>query len=92
MEVEAAHVTRLCKFNMVSLCVTCGAEMQATFNFCGKCGTKTNRGSTNRSISTGASPQKGTMYLEIFRSSKEKQRLKFFQECQKQTISTTNTS
>ena len=43
---------------MVSVCVTCGAEMQATFNFCGKCGTKTNRSSTNNSISTGASPQK----------------------------------
>ena len=43
---------------MVSACVTRGAEMQATFNFCGKCGTKTNRSSTNSSISTGASPQK----------------------------------
>ena len=63
---------------MVSVCVTRGAEMQATFNFCGKCGTKTNRSSTNNSISTGASPQKGIMSLEIFRSSKEKQRQNFF--------------
>ena len=63
---------------MVSFCVTGGAEMQATFNFCGKCGTKTNRSSTNSSISTGASPQKGTMPLEIFQSSKEKQRHSFF--------------
>ena len=55
-EVEAVHVTRLRKFNIVSFCVTCGAEMQATF--CGKCGTKTNQSSTNSSISTGASPQK----------------------------------
>ena len=63
---------------MVSFCVTGGAEMQATFNFCGKCGTKTNRSSTNSSISTGASPQKGTMPLEIFQSSKEKQQQSFF--------------
>ena len=63
---------------MVSFCVTGGAEMQATFNFCGKCGTKTSRSSTNNSIYTGASPQKGTMPLEIFQSSKEKQRQSFF--------------
>ena len=48
--------------------------MQATFNFCEKCGTKTNRSSTNCSISTGVSPQKATMSLEIFQSSKENQR------------------
>ena len=76
---------------MVSFCVTCGAEMQATFNFCGKCRTKTNRSSTNSSMSTAASPQKGIMSLEIFRSSKEKQRQSFFKSvknkpCQQRTL------
>ena len=78
---------------MVSFCVTCGAEMQATFNFLGKCGTKTNRSSTNSSMSTGASPQKGAMSLslEIFRSSKGKQRQSFFKcvknkPCQQRTL------
>ena len=76
---------------MVSLYETCGAEMEATFNFCGKCGTKTNHGSTNSSMSTGVSPRKRTMSLEIFRSSKEKQRKSFFKcvknkPCQQQTF------
>ena len=80
---------------MVSFCVTCGAEIKASFNFCGKCGTEINRSSTNSSISTGASPQKGTMSLEIFRSSNEKQRQSFFKSvknkpCQQRTLPKTS--
>ena len=61
-----------------------------TFTFCKNCGTKTNRSSTNSSMSSGASLQKRTMSLEIFRSSKEKQRQSFFKcvknkSCQQQT-------
>ena len=76
---------------MVSFCVTCGTEMQATFNFCGKCGTKTNQSSTNSSISTAVSPLKETMSLEILQSSKEKQWQGFVKSaknkpCQQQTL------
>ena len=44
------------------------------FQFLWKMWYKINWSSTKNSITTGASPQKGTMSLDIFRSSKEKQR------------------
>ena len=61
------------------------------FQFLWKMWYKINWSSTKNSITTGASPQKGTMSLDIFRSSKEKQRQSFFKSvenkpCQKRTL------
>ena len=80
---------------MVSFCVTYGAEMQATLSFWRKWGTKTNQSNTTSSMSTGASPQKGTMSLEIFRSSKKKNnvfsRVVKNKPCQQRTLLKTST-